>query len=606
MKTTKKVSDIITEFITKLKVKHVFLISGGGNIHLVDSIGKSKKIKYICNHHEQASATCAEAYSRVSQNIGVCVVTTGPGGTNAITGLLGSWLDSIPTLFISGQVRRDLTAEGTGLRQLGDQEINIVDIVKPITKYAITVNNENEIIYHLQKAVYLSKSGRPGPVWLDIPLDVQGTFVNQSKLKIFSEKELKIPLNNKVELKKIVAKTITHLQKAKRPVIYAGNGIRLAGASKDLLNLIALLKIPVLLSYAGYDQVPNSNKYYYGRAHAFGQRSANFIIQNSDFLLCIGARLDIRTIGFNYKAFARQAFKIIVDIDEAELNKKIISPNIKANFDAKAFIEEMIKQLKAKTNKPNLDKWFNYCENITKKFPNAPLPKYWKDKNVNPYCFIETISSLLTEGEIIVLSDGIGPLNCSYQVFNVKKDQRIILNNGCAQMGYGLPAAIGASFASPKKRIICFEGDGSIQLNIHELQVIKHHNLPIKIFVYSNDGYLSIRNTQKNLFSGRITASDSSSGVSCPDIVKIAKAYGIETMKINNHGSMKQTIQKALNSKGPLICDITSTKDLILTPKLVTKKTKEGKFISPPLEEMSPLISENELKENMLIPLWQE
>src|SRR3990167_515815 len=325
-----KVSDIVVDFIEKLKVKHVFLISGGGNIHLVDSFGRSKKIKFICNHHEQASATAAEAYSKVNGNIGVCVVTTGPGATNAITGIAGAWLDSIPVLCISGQVRRDLSAQGTGLRQLGDQEINTVDIVKPITKYAITVTKELEVLYHLQKAVYMDKSGRPGPVWVDIPLDIQGTFVNWQNLKKFSEKKFILNIKSqreKTKLKKLVHKTIDKLQNSKRPVLYVGNGIRLAHATDELLKLINLIKIPTLVSYAGYDQVPNSNKYYFGRAHAFGQRAANFIIQNSDFLISIGARLDIRTIGFTYKAFARNAYKVIVDIDIAELNKKIISQN---------------------------------------------------------------------------------------------------------------------------------------------------------------------------------------------------------------------------------------------------------------------------------------
>src|SRR3989344_43092 len=604
-----KVSDIVVDFIEKLKVKHVFLISGGGNIHLIDSIGRSKKIKFICNHHEQASATAAEAYSKVNGNIGVCVVTTGPGATNGITGIAGAWLDSIPVLCISGQVRRDLSAQGTGLRQLGDQEIFTVDIVKPITKYAITVTKELEVLYHLQKAVYLAKSGRPGPVWVDIPLDIQGTFVNWQNLKKFSEKEFILNIKSqreKTKLKKLVHKTIDKLQNSKRPVLYVGNGIRLAHATDELLKLINLIKIPTLVSYAGYDQVPNSNKYYFGRAHAFGQRAANFIIQNSDFLISIGARLDIRTIGFTYKAFARNAYKVIVDIDIAELNKKIISPNLKVNFDAANFIDEMISQLKSNEIKLKINDWRNYCKKMVAKYPNVPK-EFWQEKNyVNPYCFIETISKHLKIGELIVLSDGVGPLNCSYQAFVVKNGQRIILNNGCAQMGYGLPASIGAAFANPGKRVICFEGDGSIQLNIHELQVIKHHNLPIKIFVYSNDGYLSIRNTQRNLFEGRFVGSNSKSGLSCPDIVRIAKAYGLEAIRISNHQDMEAKIVKALKAPGPIICDINSVRNLMLTPKLITKKTTEGKFVSPPLEEMSPLLPEKEFKENMLIPLWEE
>lgn len=604
---TVKLSDFVIDFIAKTGVKHIFLVSGGGNIHLIDSVGKSTKIKYICNHHEQACATAAEAYSKITGNLGVCLVTTGPGATNTITGVLGAWLDSIPMLVISGQVRRDLIGAGKGLRQLGDQETNIVDIVKPITKYAKTVMNPEDIRFHFEKAVYLAKNGRPGPVWIDIPLDVQGIYIKLSKLKKFNPDTIKLSYQtNKKTLKRLVSQTITRLKKAKRPILYVGHGIRLAHAQNQITHLISLLKIPALTSYAGYDLIPSNSPYFFGRAHAFGQRAANFIIQNCDLLLSIGARLDIRTIGFTYKAFARGAYKIMVDIDSEELNKKILSVDLKANFDAKVFIEEMIKQLKQKQLKINIDDWLFYGKKMNQKYP-IMSKEFWKEKKyVNPYCFIETISKLLKPGEIIVLSDGVGPLNCSYQALFIQKGQRVILNNGCAQMGYGLPAAIGASFAAGKQRVICFEGDGSLQLNIHELQVMKHYNLPIKLFIYSNDGYLSIRNTQNNLFAGRHVASDFKSGVSCPDFVKVAMAYGLPAVRINNHQDMKAKIEKVLNTKGPIVCDINSVRNLTLIPKLLTKKTSDGRFVSPPLEEMSPLLPKNELIKNMLIPLWKE
>src|SRR3990167_6911448 len=485
-----KLSDYIVKFIEQLGVKHIFLISGGGNIHLIDSVGKSKKIKYVCNYHEQGSSTAAEAYSRVTGNLGVCMVTTGPGATNAITGMLGAWLDSIPMIVISGQVKRETIGAGAKWRQLGDQEINIIDIVKPITKYAAVVMKPENIKYHLQKAVYLAKNGRPGPVWLDVPLDIQAWQINPSKLKSFNPKEIKTKyITNKTSLKKAVEKTITKLISSKRPVLYAGNGIRLAGAAKEFLILVNLLKIPVLTSYAGYDLIESVNPYFFGRGHAFGQRAANFVLQNSDFLISIGARLDIRTIGFTYRAFARAAYKVIVDIDKSELDKPFVKPDLPANFDAKDFIIEMIKQVKKDNLRLNINSWLDYGRNLNKKYI-VVLNEYWKEKNrVNPYCLIETVGKLFKQNEIIILSDGVGPLNCMYQAFYVKKGRRVILNNGCAQMGYGLPAAIGASFATnKKKRIICFEGDGSLQLNIHELQVIKHHNLPIKLFIYSNDG----------------------------------------------------------------------------------------------------------------------
>lgn len=606
LKNVTKLSDFVIDFIAKQSVKHIFLISGGGNIHLIDSIGKDKRLSYVCNHHEQASAVAAEAYARTTENLGVCVVTTGPGGTNAITGVAGAWLDSIPMLIISGQVRRDTLSTGTSLRQLGDQEINIVDIVKPITKYAVTVLDPTKIKYHLQKAIFLAKKGRPGPVWLDIPLDVQGSLINLKRLPSFDSSELKPSFQtNRKLLKELVARTINHLNKSYRPVLYAGHGIRLAGARTKFLKLVDLLKIPVLLSYAGYDLLPSNHPYNFGRAHAFGQRAANFIIQNSDFLLSIGARLDIRTIGFTYKAFARAAYKVMVDIDNEEIKKPILLIDLPINFDASYFMDEMIAQLEKNRPKPNIKDWLAYGKGLNQKYSTVPS-EFWKEKKyVNPYCFIETIAKFLDPREIIVLSDGVGPLNCNYQAFVVKNDQRIILNNGCAQMGYGLPAAIGACFAAGKKRVICFEGDGSIQLNIHELQIIKHHHLPIKLFVYSNDGYLSIRNTQKNLFEGRYIASNARGGVSCPDIVKVAKAYGLPAIRINNHHDMENKIKEALATKGPIICDINSTRELMLTPKLITKKTFDGKFVSPPLEEMSPLLPKNEFKQNMIIPIWE-
>src|SRR3989344_2264912 len=607
MKKLVKVSDYVINFVASQGVKHIFLISGGGNIHLIDSVGRNRKINYICNHHEQASATAAEAYTKVTGNLGVSLVTTGPGGTNAITGVAGAWLDSIPTLTISGQVRTDISAEGTKLRQLGDQELNIIDIIKPITKYAVIVKNPMEVLYHLEKATYLAKSQRPGPVWLDIPLDVQGAFIDPSKLIRFNLKEARSysKVSRKI-LKSLVSKTISKLKQSQRPVLYAGNGIRLAGAADSFLKLVDLLKIPVLTSYAGYDLIYSSHPLYFGRAHAFGQRAANFIIQNSDFLLAIGARLDLRTIGFTYEAFARAAYKVMVDVDKYELSKKTLDINLPVNFDAGEFIDEMISQLMTKPLKLRISDWLTYGIRLNKKYPPL-LSEFRKgNKYVNPYFFIETIGKYLKPKELIVLSDGIGPLNCSYQVLYIKPGQRVILNNGCAQMGYGLPAAIGACFASGKRRVVCFEGDGSIQLNIHELQIVKYYNLPIKLFVYSNDGYLSIRNTQKNLFGGRFVASDTKSGLSCPDILKVAKAYGLPTMRINNHKDMKRKIKKVLETKGPIVCDINSTRDLMLTPKLTTKKTPEGRFVSPPLEEMSPLLPEEEFKNNMIIPLWKE
>ncbi|OGK26091.1 hypothetical protein A2954_04045 [Candidatus Roizmanbacteria bacterium RIFCSPLOWO2_01_FULL_37_12] len=602
-----KVSDLVIKFLEDLGLTHIFLISGGGNIHLIDSVGKAKKLKYVCNHHEQACSTAAEGYARI-HGLGACLVTTGPGGTNAITGVLGAYQDSIPVIVISGQVRRNTIGAGKFARQFGDQEVNIVDIVEPLTKYAVTVTEPDEILYHLQKAAYLAKNGRPGPVWIDIPLDVQGWFIFQKDLKKFNPKEIKPGYQTEKKLiKKLVGNTLDKLKNSKRPVLYVGNGIRLAGAEKELLKLVNLLKIPVLTSYAGYDLLPSDHPYFFGRGHAFGQRAANFILQNSDLLISIGARFDIRTIGFTYKAFARNAYKIMVDIDIQEIKKPILSVDLPVNFDAKQFIAEMLKQLNKNSLRLKIADWLKYGRDLNKEYPIV-LKGYWKEKKaVNPYCFIETVGKYLKPNELIVVSDGVGPLNCMYQAFHVKSGQRIILNNGTAQMGYGLPAAIGVAFAAnKKKRIICFEGDGSLQLNLHELGIMAHYKLPIKLFLYNNGGYLSIMNTQRGLFGGKFVGSNTESGVPTVDFIKLAKVYGFKTVKIKNHSDMVKGIKKVLKTPGPVFCEINSTRDTVLTPKLMAQKLPNGQFVSPPLEDMGPFLPRDEFKKNMLIPLWKD
>ncbi|MBU4098092.1 thiamine pyrophosphate-binding protein [Patescibacteria group bacterium] len=604
-----KVSDYIFNFLHEKGIKHGFILPGGGNAHLIDSIGVSK-IKYVCNYHEQASAIAAEGYARVTGKPGLCLVTSGPGGTNALTGVLGSWLDSIPMIILSGQIARKFMGSGTkmGVRQLGAQEMNIVDVVKPMTKYAVVVMDPLDIRYELEKAWFLATSGRPGPVWLDIPLDVQSAMVDEKQLKKFDSLEITPEfITDKKEIEKLVSLTLKKILESERPVLYAGHGIRLSGAYDDFLKLIELLKIPVLTSYVGYDMVPSSNPYFFGRAHALGQRAGNLIIQNSDLLLSIGARMDLLTVGYTYNTFARSAFKIMVDIDRYEIEKPILKVDLPVNMDAKSFIQEMIRQIKKKPPKINIDSWLVYGRSLNKKYPNVPK-EFWKEKKyVNPYCFIEESCRQFEPNEVIVVSNGTGPLNCSYQAFIIKRGQRVILNLGAASMGYGLPAAIGASFAfDNKKRIICMEGDGSIQMNIQELQTMKHYNLPIKLFIYSNDGYLTQRNTQNNLFSGRHVASGSDSGITCPDFVKVGKAYGIKSIRINNHKEMKKKIKYVLDYPGPIICDINALKEMSLTPKLLTKKRHDGSFYSPPLEDMWPFLSKEELKKNMLIPLLNE
>lgn len=598
-----KLSDYIFDYLYKEGYRDIFLISGGGCIHLIDSVGKSK-IKYICNHHEQASAMAAESYARITGKVGLCLVTSGPGSTNTLTGLIGAWLDSIPVLFISGQIKRETIADYKKMRQLGDQEINIIDMVKPVTKYAVTVMDPNDIRFHLEKALFLAKNGRPGPVWLNIPIDVQGAFIDPTKLKLFnhSQGNLRIKID-KERLKKLVEETIIKINDSNRPVMFVGNGVRLSGAEKELLKLIKKLRIPVLTSFTGYDLVSTDNEFFFGRPGTVGQRAANFIVQNSDLLLVLGSRMNIRMIGYNFSSFARESYKIIVDIDKAELEKSTMKPDLMINYDVKDFIEEMISQLKEKSLKLNIKDWLEKSRFWNKKYPQVLDSYKTRKKFVDSYYFIETLSKYLNSDDAIAVSDGTACV-APYQALQFKQGLRVVVNSGCASMGYGLPAAIGVCFARNKRKTICIEGDGSIQLNIQELQTIVHHHLPIKIFVLNNNGYLSIKQTQKNLFNGRFVASGPESGVSLPNIIKIAKAYGIKTEKISSHKEMDKKIKKVLFSDKPVICEVLLSPDQEFLPKASSKQLPDGSFISRPLEDMYPFLSKEELKQNMIIKMF--
>jgi len=599
-----KLSHYIAGRIAELGVRHVFMVTGGGAMHLDDSIGRCEHLEYVCNHHEQACALAAEGYARISGNLGVAVVTSGPGGTNALTGVLAAWLDSIPTLVISGQVKYENTAASTGLplRQLGDQEANIVEMVRPITKYAVMVTDPNTIRYHFDRAVYLARSGRPGPVWIDIPLNVQAARIEEAELPAYDPREDQIVFDREI-IASQVAETLQRIRQAQRPVFLAGNGIRLARAADAFREVIELLNIPVQTAIGAHDLIPSDHRLFFGRPSVTGDRSSNFIIQNADLLLSVGARLWIRQIGHAYRAFARAAYKIVVDIDPHELRKPTISPDLVAHCDAKLWLEEMARQLAGKPLAPRCQ-WLEWCAERRRRYP-AMLPEYRSQARfVNSYHFIDVLSDLLGPEEIIVLADGTAN-TCTMQVVRLRKDQRLFTNSGCACMGYDLPAAIGACFASGKKRVVCIAGDGSIQLNIQELQTIAQHELPIKIFVLSNDGYLSIRITQEAYFSGHYVGSDSSSGVSVPDIVKVARAYGLATERITCHCSLEQKIKSVLEAPGAVMCDIQMDPRQTLYPKVASEQRPDGRLVSKPLEDMYPFLERAEFRDNMLIEPWE-
>ncbi len=598
-----KVSEYLARRVAELGVQHVFMISGGGAMHLNDSFGKSPDIEYVCNHHEQACAIAVEGYARANGNIGVAVVTSGPGGTNTITGVLGAWLDSIPALFISGQIKYGTTVESTGLplRQLGDQEADIIAIVRSITKYAVMVKDPKRIRYHFDKAVTLARIGRPGPVWLDVPLDVQAALIEPEKLPAYDPAEDRISFNME-EVKAQAAAIIERVREAKRPVLLAGNGIRLSGAVDTFHEVIELLNIPVQTALGAHDLIWSDHKLFFGRPSVTGDRSSNFIIQNSDLLLTLGSRLGVRQVTYLYKAFARAAYKIVVDIDPYELQKPTIFPDMKVHCDAKILLEELARQLRSKPIMPKHE-WIEWCAIRRRRYPSV-IPEYRQVTDyVNSYYFIEVLSKLLSPGDVIVLGDGTAN-TCTFQAISLKQGQRLFTNSGCASMGYDVPAAIGACFASGKKRVVCIAGDGSIHMNIQELQTIVHHKLPIKIFVLNNDGYLAIRSTQDAYFPGRYVAADSSSGVTLPDFVKVAQAYGLAALRIRNHQGMEQVIQSVLDHSGPMLCDVIMSPRQTLYPKLASEIRPDGTMVSKPLEDMFPFLDRKEFMDNMIVEPW--
>lgn len=597
---------IMRELADTYNVRDIFMISGGGSMHLVDALGRNSKINYIANHHEQACAIAAEAYSRINGKLGVCMVTTGPGATNTITGLLGAWLDSIPTLFISGQVKRDTLAT-PGMRQLGDQEANVIEMVKSITKYAVLIDNPESIRYHLEKAILIATSGRPGPVWIDIPLDIQSAKIEEANLQSLTDEEKSklLPKYNKESLKLQVAALIEKLKTANRPVLFAGNGIRLAGGVSKLQNVIKRLNIPVLTSFNAMDLVGQENPFFYGRPGTIGGRAANFVMQNSDLLLSVGSRLNIRIISYNQESLARNAYKVVVDIDPSELNKKTINNfDLKIEADALDFLDELDRQIGSNVLEPKME-WLDYCTKIKKKYHVlTDEHKNMKDF-ASTYYFIYTLSDLLNAEAVMTMGNGMACV-VPYKVFQVKFGQRLILNSGCAAMGYGLPAAIGACIANRRKQTICVTGDGSIMMNLQELQTIVHNNLPIKIFILDNNGYTSIRTTQSTYFGGFFVGSDSSSGVSCPDFSKIARAFGMEAAEISTNADVEEVVKRVLSNDKPTICRVKLDPEELMLPKLSSEVKADGTMVSKPLEDMFPFLPRDEFRENMLIPTYNE
>ncbi|WP_349674806.1 thiamine pyrophosphate-binding protein [Lacrimispora sp.] len=637
-----KISNYIAQRLVELGISQVFTVTGGGAMHLNDALGHQEGLTCLYNHHEQACAIAAESYARIKGQIAAVCVTTGPGGTNAITGVLGGWLDSIPMLILSGQVRYDTTARwsGVGIRAMGDQEFDITKAVDCMTKYSEMVIDPMRIRYCLEKAVYLAYSGRPGPAWLDIPLNVQGAYaeiddligfdpedyenggdgwVSANDARItedesgFGEKRQILPPKPD---KKAVREVLLKMKAAARPVINAGNGIRIGQAHDAFMRVAEKLGVPVVTGWNSQDCIYDAHPLYTGRGGGMGDRPGNFAIQNSDLVLSLASRLSIRQVGYNFATWAREAYVIVNDIDHEELKKPSVHSDMRIHADVKdllAVMEDLLDHEFMATREDPLFKggtgiesltWNETCRMWKETYP-VVLPKHYSQddhKEVNIYAFIYELSSRLPENRITVVGNGSACVVGGH-AYVIKPGQRFISNSAVASMGYDLPAAIGISKADPGEDIILVTGDGSIQMNLQELQTIIHHRLPIKIFVINNGGYHSIRQTQKNYFGEPLVGiGDDSRDLSFPDMEKLSAAYGYPYVRARHNGEIDQALLRTLSVNGPVICEVFVSRDQNFEPKSAAKRLPDGTMVSPPLEDLSPFLSEEEMDRNMIIP----
>jgi acetolactate synthase-1/2/3 large subunit len=592
-----KTTDYIARFLVECGVKSVFLAPGNANVHLLDSIGRCEKLSFFCPEGENSASMAAEAYSKISENLSVLVLSSGSSGTNAISGIARAWVDSTPILVISGQDNIEFE-DDLKVRQLGTKSLNIVDIVKPITKYAAKVTDPKTIRYHLEKAVSLAKSDRPGPVWIDLPIDVQGVIIDEKELQSTEPQQPIVKIISPNNISTI----IKLLTQAKRPVLLGGNGIRLAGAEKIFLELIDQLGIPTLTSRRGADLLTEDHPLYFGRPGVYGHRKANFVIQNADLLLCIGSRLSIPLIGRNTEAFARAAKKIIVDIDQDELTKSTVNPDISICQSADSFIEALLKGLSG--FEQNYDSWIGQCQDLASKF-SIVSEDYKHKTKINPYLFIHQFSEHLQEDEIIVY-DGGSIMNYVMQTFQLKMGQRLVCSTGLELPGFAVPGAIGVSQWVKDKPIYCLcEGEGILN-SISNLQAIATNQLPIKILIFRSQGNATVRKIQRDFFGSRYVGTDDEILFSCPEIKEIARVYDIPFLEIKTPDRIVDGLKDFLCQKGPVICEIHVDSDQELIPRMGFTIKEDGKWLAKPLEDMYPLLDRNVLKNAMCLDLWEE
>lgn len=610
-----RLADYVADFLTQKGITDCFMVVGGGAMHLNDALGHKEGLKCTYMHHEQACAIAAEAYARVNNNIAAVCVTTGPGGTNAITGVMGGWLDSIPMLIVSGQVRYDTTArymsqytDGCSLRAVGDQEFDITKAVSCMCKYAVMLEEPMDIRYVLEKAYHLAMTGRRGPSWIDIPVNFQGSYIETDDLRGYdpSEDETAMPIDVPDE---VVLQVIDKIKAAKRPVLYAGNGIRLSGGYQAFRDVVDKLGMPVVTCWDSVDAIENDSPLYVGRGGIMGDRAGNFAVQNADLVLAVGNRLSIRQVGYNWKTWAREAYVIMVDVDPAELKKKTIHVEMPICADAKDFFQKLNVLLEKEPDKiwENND-WIERCGTWRESYP-VTLAKHWEEdgKYANVYAFVQYLSQKLPDGNMTVVSNGSACVVGSHN-YVIKKNARFLINSAVASMGYGLPAAIGACIANERKITICLEGDGSIMMNLQELQTILTNKLPIKIFLINNEGYHSIRQTQNNMFSEhcKVGIGPESGDLSFPKFRKLADAFGYYYMEAHSNSEMREMVDKALEDNNAVFCEVFVSPSQNFEPKSATKRLDNGNLVSPPLEDLAPFLPREELIQNMFIDLVDE
>ncbi|MDD5363749.1 MAG: thiamine pyrophosphate-binding protein [Gallionellaceae bacterium] len=598
MGATIRVADYIMARLAAEGVKHVFVLPGGGAMYLVDALGLNPDLDFVPNHHEQACSIAAEAYARVNENLGVALVTTGPGATNAITGVAGAWIESVPMLVISGQVKRADRLGDSGVRQMGVQEVDIVAMVRPVTKYAVTLDDPLQVRYHLEKALTLAREGRQGPVWLDVPLDVQASQVCPDELVGYTAE---MPDTDLHPDDRQITRILELLDQAERPLILAGHGIRLAGAAEEFKRLYETLNVPVVTTWNAMDLIPHGHPLCVGKPGVVALRAANFAVQNCDLLIAIGCRLDNVVTAYNPRNFARAAKKVVVDVDAHELAKLDMAIDVPVQADAGRTIDALLAA--APAHRRDRADWLAHCQGWKQRYPVMDGEPFPVAGPISHYHFTDVLSDAIAEDTLIVTgSSGLG-VEAFYTAFRNKPGQRVFLTSGLGAMGYGLPAAIGACLAAGRQRMVAIESDGSLQLNIQELATLRGLDLPIVLFLMNNQGYASIRNTQRNYFQGRYVATGPEGGLNLPDLQKLARAYGIPAMRIEDAAGLREGVQRALQEPGPFICEVMLMPDETLWPKVAAIPQPDGSMISMPLEDMSPLLPLETLQAEMQVDL---